>query len=186
LVGDALLAKPPISCFRNPNLIVFSASTLNIHLAIQCLFYLFLLVLLLLAGIILMVWLIVLHKIVYNRWSWCIGRYGTSLEGCSQAVNVSPVQIELIPSHRKIRPPESILPRPSQPMVSAIHLCALPGLQFIHKQSTKSKFKKPMAATWYSNHSAIYRDLHLRLAITNDPSLVIGITRIDGKVTLCN
>jgi hypothetical protein len=50
-------------------------------------------------------WLMVLHKIAYNRWSWCIGRYGaTSLEGCSRAVNVSLVQIELIPSHRKIRP----------------------------------------------------------------------------------
>jgi hypothetical protein len=33
-----------------------------------------LLVLRLLAGITLVVWLIVLHKITYNRWSWCIGR----------------------------------------------------------------------------------------------------------------
>jgi hypothetical protein len=32
------------------------------------------------------------------------------LEGCSRAVNVSPIQIKLIPSHRKIRPPECILP----------------------------------------------------------------------------
>jgi hypothetical protein len=35
---------------------------------------LFLLVLRLLAGITLVIWLIVLHKIVNNRWSWCIGR----------------------------------------------------------------------------------------------------------------
>jgi hypothetical protein len=38
------LAKLPVSGFQNPNLIVFSASTLHIYLAIQCLFYLFLLV----------------------------------------------------------------------------------------------------------------------------------------------
>jgi hypothetical protein len=31
------------------------------------------------------------------------------LEGCSPAVNISPVQVKLIPSHRKIRPPESLL-----------------------------------------------------------------------------
>jgi hypothetical protein len=36
-----MLAKLPVSGFQNPNLIVFSASTLHIHLAIQCLFYLF-------------------------------------------------------------------------------------------------------------------------------------------------
>jgi hypothetical protein len=35
---------------------------------------LFLLVIRLLAGITLVVWLIVLHKIVNSRWSWCIGR----------------------------------------------------------------------------------------------------------------
>jgi hypothetical protein len=43
-----------------------------------------------------------------------------------------------------------------------------------------------MAATWFSDHSAIYRELYLRLAIANDISLVIRITRIDQKVTLCN
>jgi hypothetical protein len=41
--GDALLAKLPISSFQNPNLIVFPASKLHIHLTTQCLFYLFLL-----------------------------------------------------------------------------------------------------------------------------------------------
>jgi hypothetical protein len=45
-----LFAKLPDSGFQNPNLIVFSASTLHIHLAIKCLFYLFLLVLRLLGG----------------------------------------------------------------------------------------------------------------------------------------
>jgi hypothetical protein len=33
----------------------------------------------------------VLYKIVYNRWSWYIGREDASLENCSRAVNVSPV-----------------------------------------------------------------------------------------------
>jgi hypothetical protein len=31
------------------------------------------------------------------------------MEGCNRAMHVSLVQIELIPSHRKIRPPECIL-----------------------------------------------------------------------------
>jgi hypothetical protein len=48
--GDVLLAKLPVSGFQNPNIIVFLASTLHIHLTIQCLFYLFLLVLRLLVG----------------------------------------------------------------------------------------------------------------------------------------
>jgi hypothetical protein len=41
-----------------------------------------------------------------------------------------------------------------------------------------------MAATWSSDHSAIYRILHLSLAIANDLSLAIGPTRIDQKVIL--
>jgi hypothetical protein len=39
-----------------------------------------------------------------------------------------------------------------------------------------------MTATWSSEHSAIYRSLHLCLAIANDLSLAIGVTRIDQKV----
>jgi hypothetical protein len=41
-----------------------------------------------------------------------------------------------------------------------------------------------MAVTWSFDHSAIYRSLHLRLAIANDLSLVIGVTRIDQKVVI--
>jgi hypothetical protein len=41
-----------------------------------------------------------------------------------------------------------------------------------------------MAATWSFDHSAIYRSLHLRLAITNDLSLVEGVTRMDRKVII--
>jgi hypothetical protein len=41
-----------------------------------------------------------------------------------------------------------------------------------------------MAATWSSDHSAIYRNLHLCLAIANDLSLATWFTRIDQKVTL--
>jgi hypothetical protein len=41
-----------------------------------------------------------------------------------------------------------------------------------------------MAATWSSDHSAIYHNLHLCLAIANDLSLVIGSSIIDRKVTL--
>jgi hypothetical protein len=41
-----------------------------------------------------------------------------------------------------------------------------------------------MAATWSSDHSAIYRGLCLRLAVADDLSLAIGFTRIDQKVIL--
>jgi hypothetical protein len=35
-------------------------------------------------------------------------------------------------------------------------------------------FKDPMTAAWSFDHSAIYRSLHLCLAIVNDLSLVVG------------
>jgi hypothetical protein len=41
-----------------------------------------------------------------------------------------------------------------------------------------------MAAMWSSDHSTIYRSLHLCLAIANDLSLAIGVTRIDQKVII--
>jgi hypothetical protein len=77
-------------------------------------------------------------------------------------------------------------PWPSRPMVSTFHLRAPPGLQFNYNlpKIPKFKFREPMAATWSSDHSAIYRGLHLRLAIANNLSLAIGFTRIDQKVIL--
>jgi hypothetical protein len=39
-----------------------------------------------------------------------------------------------------------------------------------------------MATTWSSNHSSIDHSLHLCLAITNNLSLSMGVTRIDQKV----
>jgi hypothetical protein len=55
-------------------------------------------------------------------------------------------------------------------------LVAPPDLQFHQVLTTKPsvEFKRPMAAMWSFNHSAIYRSLHLRLAIANDLSLVVG------------
>jgi hypothetical protein len=41
-----------------------------------------------------------------------------------------------------------------------------------------------MAATWSSDHMAIYCGLQLCLAIASDLSLAIGSSRIDRKVTL--
>jgi hypothetical protein len=41
-----------------------------------------------------------------------------------------------------------------------------------------------MAATWSSDHSTIYHSLPLCLAITNDLSLAIGVTRIDQRVVI--
>jgi hypothetical protein len=74
-------------------------------------------------------------------------------------------------------------PRPFQPAVSTFHLRAPPDLQFNHKL-TKVEFKEPMVAPWSSDHSVIYRGLHLRLAKANDLSLTIGFTRIDRKIFL--
>jgi hypothetical protein len=41
-----------------------------------------------------------------------------------------------------------------------------------------------MAATWATDHTAIYCNLPLRLAIASDLSIAIGSSRIDRKVTL--
>jgi hypothetical protein len=41
-----------------------------------------------------------------------------------------------------------------------------------------------MAVMWYSDNSAIYYNVHLCLAITNDLSLAIGSTMVDWKVSL--
>jgi hypothetical protein len=41
-----------------------------------------------------------------------------------------------------------------------------------------------MAVTWSFDHPVIYRILHLCLAIANDLSLVLGVTRIDQKVVV--
>jgi hypothetical protein len=41
-----------------------------------------------------------------------------------------------------------------------------------------------MATTWYFDHSAIYRSLHLRLVIANNLSLVIRVARMDWKVVV--
>jgi hypothetical protein len=68
--------------------------------------------------------------------------------------------------------------RPSQSMVFTFQFN-----QDLQKVS-KFKFKKPMAATWSLDHSVIYHNLHLCLAISNDLSLGIGSTRIDQKVNL--
>jgi hypothetical protein len=73
--------------------------------------------------------------------------------------------------------PTSCLPFP---------LVAPPGLHFnqILAKGTKCwVFKEPMAATWSFDHSAIYRSLHLCLAIANDLPLVVGVRRIDWKLS---
>jgi hypothetical protein len=66
-------------------------------------------------------------------------------------------------------------PRPSQLTVSTFHPRAPPCLQFSHKlpKVSKFKFRGSMDAMWSSDHSSIYRDLHLRLAIANELSLAI-------------
>jgi hypothetical protein len=41
-----------------------------------------------------------------------------------------------------------------------------------------------MATMWSSDHSGVYHNLQLRIAIANDLSLAIGLTRLDWKVSL--
>jgi hypothetical protein len=41
-----------------------------------------------------------------------------------------------------------------------------------------------MAVLWSSDHPTIYRDLQLCLAIANELSLAIGLTRIERKIIL--
>jgi hypothetical protein len=41
-----------------------------------------------------------------------------------------------------------------------------------------------MTTTWSFDHSAIYHSLHICLAIANDLSLVIGVTRKDQIVVV--
>jgi hypothetical protein len=56
-------------------------------------------------------------------------------------------------------------------------LMATSGLHFNQILAKRLKclvFKEPMAVTWSFDHSTIYRSLHLRLAFTNDLSLVEG------------
>jgi hypothetical protein len=68
-------------------------------------------------------------------------------------------------------------PQPSQPDVSPFHLRIPSGLQFNQVLTTKPKFlsfKEHMAATWFFDHLAIYRSLHLCLAVANDLSLLMG------------
>jgi hypothetical protein len=65
---------------------------------------------------------------------------------------------------------------------SPFHLMAPLGLQLGHNLTTKIELslKRLMASMWSSDHSVIYRNLQLRLAIANDLSLAI-----DRKVSLC-
>jgi hypothetical protein len=55
-------------------------------------------------------------------------------------------------------------------------LVAPSGLYFnqVPAINQRLRFKKPMPATWYFDHSATYRNLHLRLVIANNLSLVMG------------
>jgi hypothetical protein len=71
------------------------------------------------------------------------------------------------------------LPRTHSPAFPTNYLCfplmAPPGLHFnqVPTINQSFEFKGPMVATWSFDHSAIYRSLHLRLAIANDLSLVV-------------
>jgi hypothetical protein len=60
---------------------------------------------------------------------------------------------------------------PSQPAVSTFHLSAPSSLQFNQAlpKVPKFKFKDPIAVAWSFDHSAIYCDLHLCLAIHSTP-----------------
>jgi hypothetical protein len=58
------------------------------------------------------------------------------------------------------------------------------SLYDINQRFKGSSLKGSMAATWSSDHLAIYCNLHLCLTIANDLSIAIGSSRIDRNVTL--
>jgi hypothetical protein len=58
------------------------------------------------------------------------------------------------------------------------------GLPFPPTGPSGLQFKGTYAATWPSNHSALYRGLQLCLVIANDLSLAIGSTSVYWNVTL--
>jgi hypothetical protein len=58
------------------------------------------------------------------------------------------------------------------------------SLSKIYQLNQGLSLKGPMTAMWSSDHSAIYRNLYLCLAIANNLSLAIGSTRVDWKVSL--
>jgi hypothetical protein len=64
------------------------------------------------------------------------------------------------------------------------HLRVPPGFQFNQTlpKILKFKFKGPMAATWPSDHSTIYRDLQLRLAMANVLQILARSSRVIWKV----
>jgi hypothetical protein len=64
--------------------------------------------------------------------------------------------------------------------------CLVSILSDIKHRFQGLSLKGPMAATWSSDHSVIYRNLHLCLAIANGLSLAIVSSRIDRNVSLCN
>jgi hypothetical protein len=57
-------------------------------------------------------------------------------------------------------------------------------LSDINHRFQGSSLKRPLATTWSSDHSTIYCNLYLHLAIANGLSLAIGSTRVDWKVSL--
>jgi hypothetical protein len=62
--------------------------------------------------------------------------------------------------------------------------CPVSILFDINHMLQGSSLKGHMPATWSFDHSSIYHNLHICLAIANDLSLAIGSTRVYWKVSL--
>jgi hypothetical protein len=89
-----------------------------------------------------------------------------------------------VPTPRSITDTHS-LPFPSECSTGPPNWpCPVSILSNINHRFQGSSLKRPMSTTWSSDHSAIYRNLHLCLAIANGLSLTIGSTRVDWKVSL--
>jgi hypothetical protein len=119
-----------------------------------------------------------------------LGPYHQHAIGTSNTCSRGPTQWSLTDAGRGYNLRGAGLPYhtlwPSQPSIFTFHLRAPPSLQFNQVLPTKPKFKfkKPMAAMWSSDHSAIYHNLYLHLALANDLSLDIGFARIDQRVNI--
>jgi hypothetical protein len=117
---------------------------------------------------------------INNRLLGLSGPYHRHVIGTFNTCSWGPTERSLINTGRGYNLGGTVLPHTHSPTFPSSYLSfplvAPPGLHFnqVPAINQSLRFKEPMAATWSFDHLAIYRSLHLCLAIANDLSLVEG------------
>jgi hypothetical protein len=116
------------------------------------------------------------HNPQHNGWPIRRSVPSLSLKPTNEIVDLSQTSVDdkllgLLAHIISMRLVRSILAHGANPSV----------LNKFYQLNRSLSLKGPKAATRSSGHSAIYRNLHLRLAITNNISLALGFTRIDRR-----